>query len=70
MPAPATFTAPQQGVYAPQQPYMQQPYQVQPYPQQPMAQPYQQPYQAPAQPAANAKDDLGVPAFLRRGEKK
>ena len=28
------------------------------------------PYQAPAQPAANARDDLGVPAFLRRSEKK
>ena len=39
-------------------------------PQQPAAQPYpqQQMYQAPAQPAANAKDDLGVPAFLRRGK--
>ena len=51
--------------YAPQQPYTQS------YaPQQPAAQPYgQQPvYQAPAQPAANAKDDLGVPAFLRRNK--
>ncbi|MBE5771834.1 MAG: hypothetical protein E7336_10750, partial [Clostridiales bacterium] len=73
VPAPAAFGAaqpapivPQQNVFAPQQPY-----QVQPYPQQNQtAQPYQQPYQAPAQPAANAKDDLGVPAFLRRGDKK
>ena len=48
--------------YAPQPAYPAQPYAP--------AQPYQQPYQAPAQPAANAKDDLGVPAFLRRGEKK
>ena len=51
--------------YAPQQPYT-------PgfAPQQSGAQPYnQQPaYQAPAQPAANAKDDLGVPAFLRRAK--
>ncbi len=56
MPAPAA-----QPAYQPQQPY-QAPY-TQP------QQPYQQPYQAPAQPAANAKDDLGVPAFLRRGNK-
>ena len=35
----------------------------------PAYQPAQQPYQAPAQPAANAKDDLGVPAFLRREKK-
>ena len=72
-PVPAQSPAP----YAPQQAYApqqyaapQQPYQVQPYPQQPAMQPYQAPYQAPAQPAANAKDDLGVPAFLRRAEKK
>ncbi|MBR3105944.1 MAG: cell division protein FtsZ [Clostridia bacterium] len=51
--------------YAPQQPYTQSYV-----PQQPAAQPYaQQPvYQVPAKPAANAKDDLGVPAFLRRGK--
>ncbi|MBR3018294.1 MAG: cell division protein FtsZ [Clostridia bacterium] len=50
--------------YAPQQSYTAG------YAQQPAAQPYpqQQVYQAPAQPAANAKDDLGVPAFLRRGK--
>ncbi len=50
--------------YAPQQPYVPQ---YAPQTQQPM-QPYPQQggYQAPAQPAANAKDDLGVPAFLRR----
>ena len=51
--------------YAPQQPYTQsyvpQQQPAQAYPQQPA-------YQAPAQPAANAKDDLGVPAFLRRGK--
>ena len=57
--------------YAPQQPYAQPVYQQQPFTQQqPAVQPYQQPYQAPAQPAANARDDLGVPAFLRRSEKK
>ena len=78
-PAPAFGTA--QPTYQ-AQPFAQpqgQPYQVQPYtqPQVQTQQPYQvqaypnQPaYQAPAQPAANAKDDLGVPAFLRRGEKK
>jgi len=65
--APSSFNA--QG-YVPQQGFVQ-PYQQpsQGY-QQPAVQPYQQPYQAPQQPAANAKDDLGVPAFLRRGEKK
>ena len=69
-PAPAAFSTPYQPANVPPayQP-AQQPYQVQPYPQQNMAQPYQQPYQAPAQPAANAKDDLGVPAFLRREKK-
>ena len=67
--APQQAYAPQQYA-APQQPYQVQPYQQQPYPQQPAMQPYQAPYQAPAQPAANAKDDLGVPAFLRRAEKK
>lgn len=67
--APQQAYAPQQYA-APQQPYQVQPYQQQPYPQQPAMQPYQVPYQAPAQPAANAKDDLGVPAFLRRAEKK
>ena len=63
-----------QSPFAPQQqPYSQPIYQQQPYApqQQPAAQPYQQQaYQAPAQPAANARDDLGVPAFLRRAEKK
>ena len=57
-----------------QQPYAPQPAYQPPYaPQQPAApqQTYQpQTYQAPQQPAANARDDLGVPAFLRRGEKK
>ena len=69
-PPPAAFSAPYQPANMPPayQP-AQQPYQVQPYPQQNLAQPYQQPYQAPAQPAANAKDDLGVPAFLRREKK-
>ena len=56
--APAPYAPQQQSAYtpgyAPQQP-------AQPYAQQPV-------YQAPAQPAANAKDDLGVPAFLRRGK--
>ena len=57
--------------YAPQQPYTQPAYQQSFTQQQPAAQPYpQQTYQAPAQPAANARDDLGVPAFLRRSEKK
>ncbi|MBQ8536610.1 MAG: hypothetical protein IJ461_04315, partial [Clostridia bacterium] len=32
-------------------------------------QPYQPQAQAPAAPAATEKDDLGVPAFLRRGKK-
>jgi hypothetical protein len=62
-----------QAPYAPQQPYAQPVYQQQPFApqQQPAVQPYQQQaYQAPAQPAANARDDLGVPAFLRRSEKK
>jgi len=61
VPAPAA-----QPAYPPQQPAYQQPYQA-PYTQ--PQQPYQQPYQAPAQPAANTRDDLGVPAFLRRGNK-
>ena len=70
MPAPGAYP-PAAAPYTYQQPYAPQPQQpVYQAPQQPMAQPYQQPYQAPAQPAANAKDDLGVPAFLRRGEKK
>ena len=60
------------------QPFTPQPFNPQPFqPQQPM-QPVQQDmhqpampvYQAPQQPAANTRDDLGVPAFLRRGEKK
>ena len=57
------------GVQAPAPYAAPQPY-GQPYAPQPVAQPYpqQQAYQAPAQPAANAKDDLGVPAFLRRGK--
>ncbi len=59
-----------QAPYVPQQPYTQPAYQ-QPFTQQPAAQPYpQQTYQAPAQPAANARDDLGVPAFLRRSDRK
>ena len=71
MPAPGAYP-PAAAPYTYQQPYAPQPQQpaYQAPQQQPMAQPYQQPYQAPAQPAANAKDDLGVPAFLRRGEKK
>ena len=63
------------------QPFQPQPFTPQPFqPQQPMqqsVQPEMQPqqpvmpaYQAPQQPAANTRDDLGVPAFLRRGEKK
>ena len=53
--------------YAPQPTYTQ-PYQQQ-YSAQPAVQPYQQQaYQAPQQPAANAKDNLGVPAFLRRSK--
>ncbi len=59
-----TYQAPQQPTYqAPQQPAYQAP--QQPTYQAPQ-QPAFQPYQAPAQPANNAKDDLGVPAFLRR----
>jgi len=53
--------------YQPQTPYAPQPQQ----PQQPVYQQpaYQQPvYQVPAKPAANAKDDYGVPAFLRRNK--
>ena len=67
-PAAPSFQAP----YAPQPSYTQ-PYQQQYAPQPAAPQPYQQQaYQAqvPQQPAANAKDDLGVPAFLRRGDKK
>ena len=72
-PAPAYGVGTQQAPYAPQQPYGQapQPYQQpygQPAPQQPYPQQVQAPYQAPAQPANNAKDDLGVPAFLRRNK--
>ena len=50
--------------YAPQQSYTPG------FAPQPAQQPYaQQPaYQAPAQPAASAKDDLGVPAYLRRNK--
>ncbi len=61
-----------QAPYAPQQPYSQPAYPQQSFSQQqPAAQSYpQQTYQAPVQPAANARDDLGVPAFLRRSEKK
>ena len=55
--------APQQQVFPGQQPFQPQPFQAQPF------QP-QQAFQAPEQPAANAKDDLGVPAFLRRGGEK
>ena len=56
-----------QSTYQPQTPYAPQPQQgQQPAYQQPA---YQQPvYQVPAQPAANAKDDYGVPAFLRRNK--
>ena len=60
--AQSPYAAPQQPAY---QPYQQQ----SPYPAQQPVQPYAQPYQAPAQPA-NTKDNLGVPAFLRRGDKK
>ena len=71
-PAPAPYGAgTQPAPYAPQQPYNAgYPYGGQQQGQQaPYQQPYQQPvYQVPAQPAANAKDDLGVPAFLRRGK--
>ena len=65
VPAPAAQPAyhPQQPAY--QAPLQQPPYQYQPTYQAPQ-QPAYQPYQAPAQPANNAKDDLGVPAFLRR----
>ena len=59
------------------QPFTPQPFNPQPFqpqqPVQPMNEQPQQPapaYQAPQQPAANTRDDLGVPAFLRRGEKK
>ncbi len=61
------------------QPFQPQPFNPQPFqPQQPMQQPVQQEaqqpampaYQAPQQPTASTRDDLGVPAFLRRGEKK
>ncbi len=69
-PAPAAYPA--NGGFQPQ-PFTPQPFNPQPFqPQQPVAaQPAQQPvYQAPQQPAANTRDDLGVPAFLRRGDKK
>ena len=76
VPAAAPVAQPMANAFA--QPFQAQPFQPQPFQApaqpaaQPMAQPYQQPqtYQAPAQPAANTKDDLGVPAFLRRGDKK
>ncbi len=65
--------------YAPQNfatpaPYGQQPYGQQPYGQQPYGQPYaapfgQQPYPQQPQKPANERDDLGVPAFLRREKK-
>ncbi|NLB90631.1 MAG: cell division protein FtsZ [Clostridiales bacterium] len=59
-----------QGMYQNPQPY---PYQPQPY--QPQPNPYAPPqYQPPAvqpqMPDASEKDDLGVPAYLRRGKKK
>ncbi len=71
-PRPMTGYAPQP--YQPQQPYQQQPYQPQ-YAQQPQqpytVQPYPQPQQPfqPPRPAADEKDELGVPAFLRREKK-
>lgn len=57
------------------QPYQQQPYPNAYQPQQgfnmppPAQNPYQQPAVAPQAPAASEKDDLGVPAYLRRGNK-
>ena len=55
--------------YQPPYPYVQQAPQYQAAPQQPGAAPYpQQPAQA--QPSQAEKDDLGVPAYLRRGVKK
>ena len=66
--ASGAFGAPKPAPYAPAP--VQPAYQAPVYPQQPAAQPFQQAYQptyqAPAQPAANVKDDYGVPAFLRR----
>ena len=66
-----TYHYPPQGAYqqpaAPAAGYPQAAYQ-QPM-QQPGYQPYQQPVQQPAAPAASEKDQLGVPAFLRRGKK-
>ena len=55
------------------QPFQPQPFQPQPFvpAQQPVeTQPAMPAYQAPVQANANTRDDLGVPAFLRRGEKK
>ncbi len=56
------------------QPFNPQPFNPQPFqPAQPVQQPQQNMapvQQVPQQPAANTRDDLGVPAFLRRGEKK
>ncbi len=56
------------------QPFNPQPFTPQPFqPAQPVQQPLQNAapvQQAAPQPAANTRDDLGVPAFLRRGEKK
>ncbi len=78
---PVQGAVPQGQVYQPPQPgYGQQPYQgqQQPYNYQPYQPPQQVPYQPPAyQPAvppaqtpdASEKDDLGVPAYLRRGKK-
>ncbi len=76
----APAAAPAAGGFAPAafqpQPFQPQPFQPQPFvPAQPVqqpvaAQPAAPAYQAPVQANANTRDDLGVPAFLRRGEKK
>jgi len=61
-----------QGVYqAPQyQPGQPQQYQLRQSPYLQQVNPYQPPLRQPQQPAAAEKDDLGVPAYLRRGVKK
>ncbi|MBQ9944125.1 MAG: cell division protein FtsZ [Clostridia bacterium] len=78
--APVAAPAPMAGGFVPNafqpQPFQPQPFQPQPFvPAQPVQQPIEvQPaapaYQAPVQANANTRDDLGVPAFLRRGDKK
>ncbi len=62
--------APQPSIPQPYVPNAYQPYNPQQQPYQPQQQAPYQPQARPQQPPAAEKDDLGVPAYLRRGNKK